>query len=160
VRRRTQRRLNPPAELVDLDPEVEPAPDATHPARPTLPHACIVFAGGALGVLARDLLLRAAPASPTAIPWMLVAINLVGTITLGLVVAHVLDPRPHIVTLRLLLATGILGGFTTYSSLVSAAIIAGHDGHAGVALAIILGTPVAGVLCAYVASTRRRVVPS
>jgi fluoride ion exporter CrcB/FEX len=75
------------------------------------------------------------------------------------VVARVLDPRPRATSVRLLLATGLLGGFTTYSSLVSAAIVAGHDGRLGNGFVTLLGTSVAGVLAATLTSRRVRTSP-
>lgn len=143
----------------DLDPEVEPALDATHAARPTLRHALIVFLGGACGVVARDSLVRSLPPTRDAIPWMLVAINVAGAALLGVVVARVLDPRPRATSVRLLLATGLLGGFTTYSSLVSAAIVAGHDGQLGNGFVTLLGTSVVGVVAASLTSRRVRHSP-
>lgn len=136
----------------DLDPEVEPALDATHAARPTFAHASIVFVGGCGGVLARDALLHLTSSGRDAVPWMLVAINVLGAALLGVVVAAVLDPRPDATPWRLLLATGLLGGFTTYSSLVSSAIVAGHDGRLGHGFITLLGTAVVGVLAAMVTS--------
>lgn len=143
-----------------LDPELEPDLDATHRARPTLPHAVVVFVGGSLGVFARDALVRATTTTANSVPWMLLGINVLGAAVLGFVVANVLDPRPHAISLRLLLATGLLGGFTTYSSLVSAAIVAGHDHRVGNALVIIVGTSIVGVAVAAVASRLRTATPS
>ena len=146
--------------LAGLDPEVEPAPDAAHRARPTALHAAIVAAGGALGTLARDGLLRAAPAAPGGFPWTLAVLNVAGAALLGVLVARVIDPRPRAVGLRLFLATGLLGGFTTYSSLVAASIVLGHQGHVATAVAALCGTAVVGVVAAYLASRRRPAVAS
>ncbi len=146
-----------PDDLQELDPELEPDPDADHHARPTPSHAALVFAGGFLGVLARAALLDAAPSPPGAFPWTLAALNLAGSAVLALLVVRVLDPRPHEVGLRLLLATGLVGGFTTYSSLVSVAIVAGHRGHVGVAVATLLGTSVGGALLAMACTRAARV---
>lgn len=140
----------------DLDPEVEPQVDATHRARPTFGHALIVFVGGATGVLARYALLRADPSGRDAVPWMLVALNVVGAALLGIVVTRVLEARSGATPLRLLLVTGLLGGFTTYSSLVSAAIVAGHDGHLGNGFVTLLATSVAGVVAAGTATRAAR----
>jgi CrcB protein len=150
-------RNDPPLDddVYGLDPELEPAFDPSHHARPTLAHGLTVLAGGAIGTLARDLLLRAAPAAHLGFPWMLVSLNLVGAAALGLLVARVLDPHPHRVELRLFLATGILGGFTTYSSLVSASIVLGHNGHLATGFATMLGTSLAGVAAAWAGSRRR-----
>lgn len=144
-------------DLLGLDPEVEPAPDATHHARPTLPHAGLVALGGAFGTVARDGLLHLSPARHDGVPWMLVALNVVGAALLGLLVARVLDLRPAAVGVRLLCATGLLGGFTTYSSLVVAALLLEHTGHPAVAAVTLLGTLVVGVGAAWLGSARRSV---
>ena len=138
-----------------LDPEVEPARDATHLARPTWRHAGTVALGGALGTLARDGLLHLAPAPPSGFPWMLAALNVFGALMLGLLVARVLDPRPRRTGVRLFFATGLLGGFTTYSSLVTAAILLGHRGRVPLGAATLVGTAVVGVAAAYLASRLR-----
>jgi CrcB protein len=139
-------------DLLGLDPEVEPDPDGLHHARPSLPHGLVVYAGGAAGVLARYELLALAPVGRDAVPWTLLVLNVVGAALLGLVVRRVLEPRPYNANLRLLLATGLLGGFTTYSSLVSAAVVQGHDGHVGGAVVTLLVTSVVGVAAAWAAS--------
>jgi CrcB protein len=87
---------------------------------------------------------------------MLLALNVVGAALLGLLVARVLDPRPYAAVPRLLLATGVLGGFTTYSSLVSAAVVQGHDGHLAGAFLTLLGTSVVGVAAALLTSSATR----
>src|SRR5918995_837113 len=71
-----------------------------------------VVVGGALGVLARALILF--PVDDVAlIPWLTLGINVVGAFLLGIVVGAVGDRRPHV---RAFLGTGVLGGFTTYSA--------------------------------------------
>jgi CrcB protein len=138
-----------------LDPEEEPDPDPFHHARPTLPHAFSVAAGGVLGVLARDLLLRAVPPSPFAVPWMLVGINIVGAAALGILASRLFDPHPRAVGRRLFLATGFLGGFTTYSSLLSASVVDGHSNHLDVAFVTLLATSLVGVAVAWLAGRSR-----
>jgi CrcB protein len=72
----------------------------------------VIVAGGAIGVLARALVL--APVDdPTAVPWVTLGINVAGSLLLGIVVGWLDDRRP---LARAFLGTGILGGFTTYSA--------------------------------------------
>jgi CrcB protein len=71
---------------------------------------------GAAGTGARYLLSTwLSRASGSAFPWGTLAVNLLGSFLLGVIMtiglAGVLPP-----TLRLTLATGLMGGFTTYSS--------------------------------------------
>ncbi|HKP07266.1 MAG TPA: CrcB family protein [Microbacterium sp.] len=72
----------------------------------------VTVAGGAIGVLARSLVLDPVT-DPTAVPWVTLGINVVGSLLLGVVVGWLDDRRP---VLRSFLGTGVLGGFTTYSA--------------------------------------------
>ena len=73
--------------------------------------------GGAVGTGARYLLsgwlLRVAGA---AFPWGTLAVNVLGSFLLGLLMEVSLTTDLLPPTLRLALATGVLGGFTTYST--------------------------------------------
>jgi fluoride exporter len=75
----------------------------------------IVVVGGAAGVALRAACILPFPpdAHPLAVPAATAGINLVGSFALGLVTGILGDRRPG---LRLLLGTGMLGGFTTYSA--------------------------------------------
>ncbi|WP_426323041.1 fluoride efflux transporter FluC [Microbacterium sp. E-13] len=72
----------------------------------------LTVAGGAVGVLARGLIV--APVSdPAAVPWTTLAINVAGSLLLGVIVGWLDDRRP---LARAFLGTGVMGGFTTYSA--------------------------------------------
>lgn len=73
--------------------------------------------GGALGSCARHLVQRFAnPAVASGFPWGTFAVNVVGSLALGaLIGASAVEGRVQPST-RLFLATGVLGGFTTYSA--------------------------------------------
>ncbi|KAF2420638.1 CrcB family protein [Microbacterium sp. B35-30] len=72
----------------------------------------VTVAGGAIGVLARAVLV--APVDdPAAVAWVTLGINVAGSLILGIVVGWLDDRRP---LARAFLGTGILGGFTTYSA--------------------------------------------
>lgn len=76
----------------------------------------IVMLGGALGAGARHLVNRAMLAwfGPS-FPWGTLTVNLVGGFCMGLLVG-LLSKFGGTETLRLFLATGVLGGFTTFSA--------------------------------------------
>lgn len=80
-------------------------------------HVLLVIAlGGGLGSLARYGLGRAWPDAGHPLPWTTLAINLSGSLLLGMLVIAVTEIwRPHRL-LRPLLGTGVLGGFTTFST--------------------------------------------
>lgn len=80
----------------------------------------LVFAGGALGTLVRALLEQAAPAAPTGVPWTTLAINVSGAFALGLLLTVLSRLGPDAGwrrATRLAAGTGVLGGYTTYSTL-------------------------------------------
>lgn len=100
--------------------------------------AVLVFLGGGLGALARWAFgVTAARWLGTAWPWGTLGVNVLGSFAMGLVMAALM--RGGAINggeenWRLFLATGLLGGFTTFSafSLESARMIeAGQWGHAG-----------------------------
>jgi len=123
---------------------------SARPAAPPAAHVLAVFVGGAAGTAIRALVGAIAPALGR-VPVATIAINVVGAFALGALLA-LLARRGHDVgrrrTLRLLLGTGVLGGFTTFSSLaVDTAVLL--DGHRTVAaLAYGLGSVLAGVAAA------------
>ena len=73
--------------------------------------------GGAAGTGARYLLsgwlLRAAGPG---FPWGTLAVNVIGSFLLGLIMQVALATGTFPPTLRLALTTGVMGGFTTYST--------------------------------------------
>jgi len=72
--------------------------------------------GGGLGSVGRYALSRWWPAHAGAVPWTTLAINVVGSLLLGMLVVAVTEIwRPHHLV-RPLLGTGVLGGFTTFST--------------------------------------------
>ncbi|WP_255572687.1 CrcB family protein [Leucobacter tenebrionis] len=115
-------------------------------ARSLLPDLAVVAVGGAAGSLARYLL-SLAIGSRGDFPLAVLVVNVVGALLLGLLVEVVTragGDGGRWRTARLLLGTGALGGFTTYSLL--AADLAGLllDGAFGVAalyavLTLVLG---------------------
>jgi CrcB protein len=77
----------------------------------------LVCAGGAVGTAARYLLSTwLARVTGSAFPWGTLAVNLIGSFLLGALMEVALTTGFVSPTLRIALATGILGGFTTYSS--------------------------------------------
>ncbi len=71
----------------------------------------LVALGGAFGSLARYGLATSVPAGER--PWMIVAINVAGSLALGFLVAIGPDLSPAV---RAGIGAGVLGGFTTFST--------------------------------------------
>lgn len=77
----------------------------------------LIGLGGALGTLARHgVTLWCAQLFGTAFPYGTLAINFIGSFLLGVVMQLSLSSDVLSPTLRLALGTGVLGGFTTYST--------------------------------------------
>lgn len=82
-------------------------------------YLALVFAGGSAGTLARYLLSEALP-TPGGLPAGIFTINIAGAFALGLLLEALLRRGPdhgRRRVVRLVLGTGFLGGFTTYSAL-------------------------------------------
>ena len=140
-----------------IDTDLEPM---LHPGL-SLPHALAVFAGGFLGTLARYLLTHTHPSPTRSIDWLLLVINMTGSLILGALVTSVFARRPDAIGFRLFFATGVLGGWTTYSAIIASAITLGHQhlwGAAGVTLLVQLVGPVLAAIAGLrLGATLRRV---
>lgn len=115
-----------------------------------------VLAGGAVGTLARAALEEGFGAGRGEWPWATFGINVVGSFLLGLLVA-VLVVRGGDERWRLALGTGVLGGFTTYSTFIVEADRLVADGHVGLATGYALGSIVVGVVAAALGAALGRV---
>ena len=110
----------------------------------------LVFVGGAVGTGVRALVSAAAP-PPAGVPVAVLVVNVVGAFALGLLLQRLHRAGPddgRRRDLRLLLGTGVLGGFTTYSALAAdtAGLVA--DGRPGAAALYAGGTLVLGLVAA------------
>jgi CrcB protein len=73
-----------------------------------------VSAGGVVGALARYGIQSAFPASP----WVTFAINVTGCLLIGVLMVFLLEVWPPHPLLRPFLGTGVLGGYTTFSTYI------------------------------------------
>jgi CrcB protein len=119
----------------------------------------LVFAGGTLGVLARAVLDQAFPTG-AGFPATTFVINVVGALALAVLI-EALALRGHDAggrrALRLVLGTGLLGGFTTYSALAVQADVLLRSGRVSTAAAYAVGTVALGLAAsvAGIVGTRR-----
>jgi CrcB protein len=131
------------------------APDAlTEPAVPRLglsPAALIAIAlGGALGTVARFLLFTAFTERPDHFPTVILVINLSGSLAIGCLVPLLEKVAARAPLARPFLIVGVVGGWTTYSTLAVAAVILIKDGHSGAGLAYLAATVVGGLALVFV----------
>jgi fluoride exporter len=104
--------------------------------------------GGALGALARWGVGTALPHSPGDWPWATLLINLTGCLLLGVLLAVLLDRFPRHPWLRPLLATGVLGGYTTYSTFAVDVVQLADSGAWTAAAGYVVVSVLGGVLAA------------
>ncbi|MGZ4531419.1 MAG: fluoride efflux transporter CrcB, partial [Mycobacteriaceae bacterium] len=76
-----------------------------------------VFAGGALGALARAALSSLTLDDPARWPWPTFTVNIVGAFLLGYFTTRLLERLPVSSYRRPLLGTGFCGGLTTFSTM-------------------------------------------
>lgn len=117
-------------------------------------------AGGALGALARWGAGVWWPIRPGLFPWTTFGINVVGCALIGVVMVLVTDVYCARRLVRPFAVTGVLGGFTTFSTYSVNTLQLIDTGHWLTALANVLGTLVValGVLTATTRLTRRAVI--
>jgi len=118
----------------------------------------LVFLGGCLGTLMRVGIAHTWPSRADGVPWETLATNLVGTFALATlleVLVHVGPDEGVFRAVRLCVGTGLLGGFTTYSTL---AVESGQRVMSGqwflgviyLLMSVLAGALLAGVLIAAV----------
>lgn len=77
----------------------------------------LACAGGAIGAGLRHLVnLTTVRVFGLEVPWATLTVNVVGSLVMGGLVAYLLVRMPEDLMLRVFVATGILGGFTTFSA--------------------------------------------
>ena len=80
-------------------------------------HLLLVAAGGAIGASARHLVnVAALRIAAPGFPWATLTVNIIGCFLMGVVVEILARRYGGSNELRLFFATGILGGFTTFSA--------------------------------------------
>jgi CrcB protein len=146
----------------DPHPRLPVDPDVAPEDVPFLPHRVgrlllerrrvlgAIALGGALGALARWAVGLALPHDPTAFPWSTFLVNAVGCLAIGVVLVLVVERWSHRPLARPFLGTGILGGFTTFSTYAVDArgLLAG--GETALALAYLLGSVLVGLVAVVV----------
>ena len=104
----------------------------------------LVFLGAGLGGLMRHGVNLVAARSGASFPWGTMTINVSGSILMGLV-AGWFAARGDGMPTRLFIATGVLGGYTTFSTFSLEAMMLIERGEIVSALAYILGSVLLGI---------------
>jgi CrcB protein len=110
----------------------------------------VVSLGGAVGAVARYGLSVGMPHRPGTFPWATFVTNVTGCLLIGVLMVLITEVWAAHRLLRPFLGTGVLGGYTTFSTYVVEAqqlIVAGRP---GLALGYLAATVVAALVAVYV----------
>jgi fluoride exporter len=126
------------------------------------PVVTVVAAGGALGAMARYGAGLLWPAAPRAFPWATLGINVAGCAVIGVFLVVVTEVRDTHRLVRPFFGTGVLGGFTTFSTYAVDVQRLVDAGRAGAGLAYLAVTPLAALAAVWAAAsaTRRVLLPA
>lgn len=108
---------------------------------------CVAL-GGAVGAVLRYLAsLLIGSAQKGCFPWATFAVNIAGCLAIGLLAALLAQPAGGVRTeqLRLLLITGVCGGFTTFSTFSRESVALISEGHMGMFAAYAAGSVALGL---------------
>ncbi|MHB1172958.1 MAG: fluoride efflux transporter FluC [Lacisediminihabitans sp.] len=136
-----------------LDSDIEADVTASGRARPvhlSWRNLALVAVGGVVGTSARELLTLAVPPLD-GIPLTTLSINAIGALALGILLEALTrrgGDEGFRRTLRLLLGTGVLGGFTTYSALATDTAVL-LQSRPAIAVLYAVGTVLLGAACTW-----------
>jgi fluoride exporter len=111
-----------------------------------------IAAGGAIGAAARYGAGQAWPVAGGAFPVTTMAVNVLGCGLIGVLMVLVGELWTGRRLLRPFLGTGVLGGFTTFSTYAVDLQRLFATSHAGTAVAYLVATPVAALLAVWATS--------
>jgi CrcB protein len=106
----------------------------------------LVFIGGGLGSMARyGLSMFGMRLLGQGFPWATLIINILGSALMGALTGWLAVQGNAPQSLRLFIATGILGGFTTFSTFSLETVLLYERGQLGLAVAYVAASVVIGV---------------
>lgn len=109
-------------------------------------HLLIVALGGAVGASLRHLTgLAALRLMGPGFPWGTLAVNVVGSFAMGVFIELLARRLEASIELRLLIATGLLGGFTTFSAFSLDAVVLWERGEAASAIGYIAASVILAI---------------
>ncbi|BAX91592.1 fluoride efflux transporter CrcB [Mycobacterium shigaense] len=112
-----------------------------------------IFAGGALGALARAALSTLGNADPSSWPWPTFVVNIAGAFLVGYFTTRLLERLPLSSYRRPLLGTGFCGGLTTFSTMQVETLKMIQHSHWALAAGYAATSIVVGLLAVHVATT-------
>ncbi|PVZ93482.1 hypothetical protein DDQ50_15805 [Amnibacterium flavum] len=137
-----------PSGELPLDSDLGAAADRPLHVRPAA--LALVALGGVVGTGVRAALTEAFPTA--GFPWTVFVVNLVGSFALGALLEGLVrrgDDSGRRRTVRLLVGTGMIGGFTTYSAFALDAALLFRTGDAATAIAYLAATVLIGAVATW-----------
>ncbi|MDI5967795.1 CrcB family protein [Streptomyces sp. SL13] len=130
------------AEPADPDTAVAPLPHkpGRTPRREQADILLVIAAGGVLGAFARYGATLIWPTPATGFPWTTFLINVTGCAAMGVLMVLITERLTVHPLVRPFLGTGVLGGYTTFSSYILDAHRLLENGHGGTALLYLAAT--------------------
>ncbi|MFF6785112.1 fluoride efflux transporter CrcB [Streptomyces sp. NPDC012510] len=149
----------PPPDRGEAHTAPGPAPRGPSPWQGQGPVVAVVSLGGGIGATARYGASLLWPAQPGGFPWTTFWVNVVGCSVIGLLMVVITDIRAVHRLVRPFFGTGVLGGFTTFSTYAVDIQRLMDEGHPRTALAYLAATLLAALAAVWLAAvTARRVL--
>lgn len=112
--------------------------------------------GGVGGAVARYAVSVGLPAPAGAFPWWTLIVNLSGSALLGALLVMLVERFPTHRSARLLLGTGLIGAYTTFSTYTVQAVVLVRNGHPATSAGYVVASLVLGVPAAWGAMAATR----
>jgi CrcB protein len=142
-------------EPIDSDVDLHQAGPGAR-SRDDVPVLAVIAAGGAMGAVARYLIGATWPARAGAFPMSTLVVNVLGCALIGVLMVLITDVWSRQRLIRPFLGTGVLGGFTTFSTYAVDIQRLGAGAHVGSALLYLVVTPVSALLAVWATATGTR----
>lgn len=148
--------------LDSVDPDIETVERAerTVPERARRRAHYVVLAfvalGGALGAVGRWGVLALLPPSRARFPWGTFWVNVSGSALLGFVLLLLLVQFPSGRVARPMIATGVIGAYTTFSTYVVESDLLFGSGHLVLGVSYLAGSVAAGLMAVWIGMTAAR----
>jgi CrcB protein len=145
-------------EPIDPDVDLRQAgqPHRRRRRRDDVPVLTAIAAGGAIGAVARYLIGLQWPTPTGGFPGATLAINVLGCALIGVLMVLITDVWSSQRLLRPFLGTGVLGGFTTFSTYAVDIQRLAAGAHPGIALLYLAITPLGALLAVWATATATR----
>jgi CrcB protein len=124
------------------------------------PVVAVVAAGGAVGASARYGASLIWPVAPDAFPWTTLLVNGIGCAVMGVFMVILTEVWTAHRLVRPFFGTGVLGGFTTFSTYIVDGQRAAASGATHVTVAYLAGTMIAALAAVYAGDRLTRLVIS